>query len=237
MDWSFTYLALNLFTISYPLARSFENRVHFVGQWRYLLPAIVLTGALFIVWDEWFTQMGVWGFTPAYLTGIYIGSLPLEEWLFFLTVPFACIFIYEVLIYFIPKPPKRLIQLARGASMAVPAVLFVIAGFHLEHIYTLLAFAGAGVMVLIHLSLFPPILQFRFWSMYLVALIPFALVNGILTSFPVVWYNDSENLGIRLGSIPADDLAYNLFMLMMVTILYEVFRRNTRRNRQISAQG
>jgi lycopene cyclase domain-containing protein len=57
-------------------------------------------------------------------------------------------------------------------------------------------------------------------------LIPFWIINGILTVLPVVWYNDLENLGIRLGSIPADDIAYNLAMLLGIVTIYERILKN-----------
>jgi lycopene cyclase domain-containing protein len=59
-------------------------------------------------------------------------------------------------------------------------------------------------------------------------LIPFFLVNGILTGSwidePVVWYNNAENMSIRLGTVPADDLFYNMAMLLMSVSLYEFFK-------------
>ena len=58
---------------------------------------------LFIPWDIWFTDIGVWWFRDDYITGWKIFLLPIEEWLFFIVVPYACIFIYEVLIYFIKR--------------------------------------------------------------------------------------------------------------------------------------
>jgi lycopene cyclase domain-containing protein len=98
-----TYLLINIFTISYPLFKSFEQKVNMVSRWPALLPAIGLTGAFFIIWDAIFTAMGVWGFNDSHLIGLRLLDLPLEEWLFFLTVPYACMFIYEVMNYFVKK--------------------------------------------------------------------------------------------------------------------------------------
>jgi len=56
-------------------------------------------------------------------------------------------------------------------------------------------------------------------------LIPFFIVNGILIgSFieePVVWYNNTENLGIRLGTVPIEDIGYAFVMLFSNIILIE----------------
>ena len=103
----YLYLGVLLFAISYPLAQSFEHRIRYASQWKYLFPGMGLTAAFFIVWDIWFTQLGVWEFNPTYVLGLFWMDLPLEEWLFFLIVPFASVFIYEVLIYFFPKDHFR----------------------------------------------------------------------------------------------------------------------------------
>jgi lycopene cyclase domain-containing protein len=53
---------------------------------------------------------------------------------------------------------------------------------------------------------------------FLIALIPFLIVNGLLTSIPVVLYNDAENLGIRIYTIPVEDVFYG-YALLLGTIL------------------
>jgi len=65
----------------------------------------------------------------------------------------------------------------------------------------------------------------RFFMTFLVISIPFLIFNGILTSLPVVWYDDAENLGIRIFSIPADDLIYNMGMLLIPLGMYARFTR------------
>jgi lycopene cyclase domain-containing protein len=64
-----------------------------------------------------------------------------------------------------------------------------------------------------------------FFITFLIVLIPFSIVNGILTgSFieePVVRYNNLENLGIRLGTIPIEDIGYAFSMLLMSLVLIQ----------------
>jgi lycopene cyclase domain-containing protein len=56
---------------------------------------------------------------------------------------------------------------------------------------------------------------------YLVSLIPFAVVNGILTSLPVLIYKNEENLSFRIGTIPVEDFFYSMLLLLINITLYE----------------
>lgn len=222
----YLYLGLNLFTISFPLVRSFEPKIKFSSKWKALFPAIFLTGAFFIFWDHWFTRMGVWEFNPRYLLGIYIFQLPLEEWLFFLTVPFACVFIYEVLIYFFPKDPLR--NFGKPFLYVMIPLLIGLALMHLDLWYTSVNFLVGAMVLLIHFLIFNDRFLGKFLFAYLVHLIPFLLCNGILTGGfteePVVIYNNSENLGIRIGTVPVEDTIYSMSLLLMNISFFEWFR-------------
>ena len=100
LETKWLYLILNAFTISFPLIRSFESKVAYYKGFPSLFKSMAIVSGFFLVWDIWFTEMGVWGFTPEYLSGIALFGLPLGEYLFFITVPFACLFIYECMHYF-----------------------------------------------------------------------------------------------------------------------------------------
>ena len=91
----YTYLLINYFTIILPLLRSFEPRMRFWKKWKYYFPAIMFTAVFFLTWDYIKTSYGVWSFNDKYIIGLKFGVLPIEEILFFITVPYACTFIYE----------------------------------------------------------------------------------------------------------------------------------------------
>jgi lycopene cyclase domain-containing protein len=198
---------------------SFDKNVQFVKKWRYFFPAAVLPIIIFLVWDYLFTLWGVWGFNAEYLLGIYFLNLPVEEISFFIVVPFACIFIYECLNYYIKKdffkPYEKLI------SILLLLLFFSVGLLNTDKLYTSVNFISAGFFLAITYFIIKPKYLSRFYFSYLVVLIPFALVNGILTFLPVVWYNNTENLGIRLVSIPVEDLVYNFSKLLSYTVMYE----------------
>lgn len=60
---------------------------------------------------------------------------------------------------------------------------------------------------------------------YLVSLLPFYIVNGILTAIPVVMYNSNENMGFRVGTIPFEDHFYSMSLILLNLIFFEHFRR------------
>lgn len=214
----YTYLLINLFTIAFPLARSFEGRVRFVRRWPALLAGIGVAGAVFVVWDIWFTRLGVWRFNAEYITGLHISILPVEEWLFFLTVPFACMFIHDCLVYFFPRP--RLGAWVPGLGIGLAVVLAAVGVLYWGRLYTSVTFLAAAAWLGVFMAALPRAAQYRFWLAFGVCLVPFFTVNGLLTGLPVLIYNDAENLGIRLGTIPVEDAAYGMLLLQITYVIY-----------------
>jgi lycopene cyclase domain-containing protein len=216
------YLLINLLTVLFPVILSFDKRVQFYKSWKYIFPGLFISGLVFLVWDHLFTVLDVWSFNPEYVLGIYILQLPIEEILFFITVPFACIFIYECLNYYIPK------DLLHRVSRAISIMLIVLSAICLlmfyDRVYTLISFSLLSV-VLIYAEFMHKANLGRFYLAYLVSLIPFYIVNGVLTSVPIVLYNDAENMSIRVGTIPFEDHFYSMSMLLMNILLFEYFRK------------
>ncbi len=221
------YLFLDLAAIAIPFAFSFEKRLEFYKMWKSVFLSIFFVGAVFILWDAGFTKIGVWGFNEKYLSGIYLLNLPLEEYLFFICVPYASVFTFKVISTLIPGflIPDRLIRLL----VLAPATLLLIAGilFH-SRLYT------SSACIVASLSLFTSYYFFRdflshFILSYAIILIPFFIMNGILTgSFideEVVWYNNTENLGIRILTIPVEDAFYGLALIIWNVNLTGYFRK------------
>ncbi len=212
------YLILDLLILAGPLALSFDRKVAFHRKWRFLWKGILVNMLIFIPWDIAFTSLGVWGFNEEYLIGITLWRLPIEEYLFFLVVPYACVFIYACLEVYFPTD-----RLFRWRKWIIGALLCLLAFLYLKytgHIYTSVSTLYLSFVLLILLIFGRTDFFGRFFLAYLITLVPFAIFNGVLTAMPVVWYNDLENMGIRLGSIPLDDLIYNMGMLLIPVSFY-----------------
>ena len=219
----YIYLYLNIFTIFFPFVLSFDKRVKFYKNWPYLFPAILVNAFIFITWDSFFTRLGVWGFNPDYLVGWYLFGLPLEELLFFLTVPYACVFIYETLNTYLKIDYIQ--PYAKWLSVGLVIFLVPVGFIFLPRLYTSITFLALAVMLGLHYLVLKNYILGRFYVAYLVHLIPFLLVNGVLTAIPIVWYNNKYNLGLRITTIPAEDTMYSMLMLLITITVYELLKR------------
>jgi lycopene cyclase domain-containing protein len=225
MDKHYTYLLINFLTVLFPVLLSFDKKVAFYKQWKYLFPGLLITGGIFLVWDYLFTIYNVWSFNPEYVIGVWFLNLPLEEILFFVTVPFACMFIYECLNAYIAK--DVLAKYSKGVSWFLLLLSVVMLVLFYTRVYTLITF-GLLLLISSYALLKSPKGLGRFYLAYAVSLLPFYIVNGLLTSIPVVLYNDAENMALRVGTIPLEDHFYSLSMLMMNMLFFEYFRSKTR---------
>lgn len=215
------YLILNIGSLIIPFLYSFESRMRYINRWKAVFSAIAITAIVFIIWDIVFTKMGVWSFNPRYHSGIEFFDLPIEEWLFFICIPYSSIFIHFAFHYFCPKVSisNKAVRIIYWSIVAVVLPTIV---FHYDKWYTAVNYSFLVLVLSYTFFKYPSILSTYFIT-FLIILIPFALVNGILTgSFidePVVSYNNNENLGIRLGTIPIEDIAYAFSMILMSLVL------------------
>ncbi|MDD4227745.1 MAG: lycopene cyclase domain-containing protein, partial [Mariniphaga sp.] len=131
---NFTYLILMLGSLAVPLAFSFEKQVRFYTKWKYLFPAVLFSGAVFILWDLRFEELQIWGFNPEYILGIYWLNLPVEEWLFFLIIPYCCVLIYEILN--VKLPVFRKPNLLLVVSLVLLVAFALLAWFARQKLYT-----------------------------------------------------------------------------------------------------
>lgn len=225
----YLYLLLDVSAILFPLLFSFYAKAPFYKQWQYVGISIVVPAIIFIVWDELFTKFGIWGFNPKYLTGIFIGSLPLEEILFFICIPYACTFTYFALKHLIHKDYFRPLQNKISATLIITMASIGI--WNYDRLYTTITFTGLAVFLTWLAVVIKPSYMGRFYLSFIFILIPFFIINGILTgSFieaEVVWYNNNENLGVRIGTIPVEDIFYGMLLLFSNVVIFEQLRKDT----------
>ena len=219
----YTYLLIDLGAVLVPFIFSFHPRLRFSKNFLPFFLANAIVAAFFIVWDYYFTHLGIWGFNDDYLIGVKLGLLPLEEILFFIFIPFSCTFSFHCFrvlkINFFSKKIARLVSVFLAPSLLIMGSIFY------SKAYTAFAFLGCGLFIMLAF-----VVQRKPWaglllSTYTVMLLPFFIVNGLLTGTglekPVVWYNDKENLAIRLLTIPVEDIFYGFLLVGGTIYIYE----------------
>jgi lycopene cyclase domain-containing protein len=224
MDSAFTYLVIDACAVAVPLIASFHPSVPFYREWKHFLPACVIASILFIAWDAAFTEMGIWSFSPQHTLSARFLGLPIEEVLFFICIPYACVFTYYCIGRFVKITEHPAARRFTGA-LAIFAAVTAALNFHLG--YTFAATSGLFLTLMVVLMTGARYLS-HFLIAYAVLLLPFTIVNGLLTgSFgnaPVVLYNDAGNTGARFLNIPGEDFAYCMMLLLVNVALYERFR-------------
>lgn len=205
-----------------PLFLSFDKKVAFYKDWKFFILAMLPTSLAYIIWDIIATHTLVWKFNPQYLLGINIINLPIEEYMFFIVVPYACLFIYACLKAYWPKWHSHNLNKVTSFGIILLSAICIIK--NPSHAYTSSTFGLLSVTYCI--------LLFTKYNHHLthliiswaIALLPMAFVNGILTGNPVLIYDNTENLGIRIGTIPFEDFFYNLLYMTWMITLFEIFK-------------
>jgi len=215
------YLILLLCSLIVPLALSFDKKLQFYKQWKYLMPSIVIVALFYIFFDIYFTKLGVWGFNSRYHSSFVFFKLPFEEWLFFIVIPYASIFLHDSIVLYFSKirVPNKL---AKYITLGLLLLSLILVVFNLEKAYTVNIFSLV-ILVLLFSFFDKTNVVNNFYCTFLAILVPFIIVNAFLTgSFidePIVWYNNSENLGIRILTIPVEDFGYAFSLLLFNLLL------------------
>lgn len=229
---AYTYLLILFFTVIICFIASFDSRIRFDRYFGAYLKSAFLVAIPFISWDVWFTAKGVWWFNTDYTLGIVIAGLPLEEWLFFIFIPFSCIFTYFCFDKFF-----KLGWLSSFNNLIVFVsliVCMVIALLHYDKIYTLVtAITTSATLIYLHFIARADWIG-KASLVFTILLLGFFPVNGVLTGtaleMPIVNYNSGDFLGIRILTIPIEDAVYGYTQFLLVLYFFKKFKHTRDEN-------
>jgi lycopene cyclase domain-containing protein len=222
----YTYFFILAGSLIGPLCLSFDKKVAFYKKWKNVFAAMFIPAVFYIIWDGVFAGQNIWHFNTTYIaTKPNIFNLPLEEILFFFVVPYCCTFVYECVVCYFPK-----LQTNKTSE----AILWIIAFgtlalglLNLDKMYTSYTSIFLACFIFIVMALRKYFAEFNcaaFLVAYVLILIPYAVVNGFLTALPVVIYDNTQNLGVRIYTIPFEDMFYGMLLVMMNIVGYEKLR-------------
>lgn len=227
---NYLYLIIDLACFLATFIFSFHPKIRFNKSWKSFLLANITVAFFFVSWDILFTYWGIWSFNKNYTLPISVLNLPVEEILFFIAIPYSCIFTYSVVKKHYTVKNEVLFK---GISVSLIFSLLALGLIFLSKIYTSSTFLLLSLLLLL--------LQFgikvkwlpHFYVAFALILVPFFISNGILTGGftpqAVVNYNDNYNLSIRLYTIPIEDIFYGMLLILLNVALFEYFNREERK--------
>ena len=227
---AFTYSLILFFTIIICFIASFDKRIQFNKFFIPFLKSAGIVAIPFIIWDIWFTHHGVWWFNKSYTLGITIAGLPIEEWLFFICIPFSCVFTYFCFDKFYNL--NSLSAFNNIITFIVVIVCSVVALLNPDKIYTLVT----GIITVFSMLYFLFIARSEWIGkatlLYLILMLGFFPVNGVLTGTgldsPIVNYNPNDFLGIRMLTIPIEDAVYGYTQFLWVLYFFLKFKKEVK---------
>ena len=215
----FEYLLFNLIVIIGPVVSQFNRQIKHISQWRLKLLTSGIVMIPYIIWDALVTGSH-WWFNEAYTLDFPVLGLPIEEWLFFITVPFGCLLVWETLPH--PKLSTQLKPLRHVRTVLYTALPIGIAVFSTGKQYTGLVLCCFGLAGLVDTLLKTNLLGQPKTYIYLAIVLGLILVfNGYLTARPVVLYSEAYQSGYHILTIPIEDFGYGFTLMLFNAMLYE----------------
>ena len=181
--------------------------------------AIIMVMIPYIVWDSLVTHSH-WWFNEKYTLNVRIFNLPVGELLFFITVPFACLLVWEAIKHrVLERIFIRKIGIYLFLYMLVPVGIFI---FLKGKEYTGLVLIAIGLSAFLDYSLRTNLFTKRNTYLFLGVLTGLILIfNGYLTARPVVLYGIDYQIGLRIITIPIEDFVYGTALIFMNTAIYK----------------
>ncbi|MEN3037943.1 MAG: lycopene cyclase domain-containing protein [Candidatus Kryptonium sp.] len=224
------YLLVDLLSVIIPFIAGFHPKINLYKTFPFIILGNIIVMVPFIIWDHIFVNLGIWGFNEKYILGYKIFNLPIEEYLFFICIPFACIFTHLVIWGKFEKSPKSNLYLLPLGLILFISLVFSIQSETYTKVIGIFTLVSTFIALLLFRSNFAKFMR-EFIISYFIILVPFVIVNGTLTgSFtpePIVWYNDSQILGYRFLRIPVEDFLYTFSLIILnIAITYLLLKKN-----------
>lgn len=225
----FEYLLFNLIVMVGPVVSQCNRQIKQVSHWRLKLLTNGIVMIPYIIWDILVTGSH-WWFNETYTLDFRLFGLPIGEWLFFITVPYGCLLVWETLPDAKLSTPLRSLRHVRTVLYAVlPIGVWI---FSTGKQYTGLVLFCVGLIGLADTLLGTDLLLQSKTYVYLVIVSVLIMIfNGYLTARPVVLYGEAYQIGYRILTIPIEDCGYGFTLMLFNAMLYEkVFNFILRRN-------
>jgi len=222
---NYWYLLILLVLAGVTMFLFLKKTIVFIMEIKYMLPALIFSGAIFVLFNNRLHETGIIHFNTNYLLGGNIFNLPVEEWLFLLIMSLFAFSVYILV-------SVRFANLEKPYFfMGISVVLLLAFGFEAWSSRQKLVpfFIFFLLVIYFGYTLFRNRFKShlaKFFISYLIVVVPFLIIRAIVNSLPVILYNNDYILGLRLFNMPVEEFGY-LFLLMLINItIFEYLRDN-----------
>jgi lycopene cyclase domain-containing protein len=213
------YLIFNVIVISAPLLLGMLKKFYFVDKWKIAFVSIAVFLVPYFIWDSFVTGSH-WFFNDRFILGVKSLNIPIEEISFFISVPFACLFTWEMIVQRFEIKKITFGRWLRNFShILFPVSVWL---YLTAKEYTGFAVFAFYFSILFDWKLGADLLKDKRFYWFILLTLVFNLVfNGYLTWRPVVLYGTSYQLGIRIFTVPVEDFIYGTSLIIFTTSLYQ----------------
>lgn len=224
----YEYLIFNIIVLAGPLFFGSFKKFYFVKYWKPAIISIVFSAIPFIIWDVFVTNRH-WYFADKYTLGLKILELPIEEIMFFITVPFACLFTWVMLKKFWNVNHKKYFKSAKTFDdnffISVISVFFlflILIALIFTKEYTSISLTFLIGSIIFDKMYGANLFGNKLFRIYLSIVSLFTLIfNGYLTWRPIVTYNEAYQIGFRIFTIPFEDFLFGYSLIILSTTIFE----------------
>jgi isorenieratene synthase len=215
----YEYLLFNALILGLPLLCGLIPAWSFRSGWKKATFAAIMISIPYLIWDISVTGAH-WEFNRSFTLNNRFYGLPPGEILFFFTVPFACMYMWEMIFAGRKGKISSFLSLLRVGWMllVLPGCWLFVQGKE----YTGLMLCAVAVSAMADRWLRTDLLlQWRGYAYLGIVSVCTLLFNGYLTARPVVLYNASVQLDVRIWTIPVEDFGYGISLVLLNLSVYE----------------
>lgn len=212
--------------VGLPFVCSFEKKIFFVKYWRGLFVGIAVMMLFFLPWDVWFINGEIWQYNERFLIGGKIANIPIEKILYLIALPYGAGFLYEALNHYRPYTFLKSVQNKITAGLIF--ICFILAVVYVDRFYTFTVFSFLSLFLIWHLLINKSDFLGKFYFMFILLQIPLFFINGTLTGMftqePIIIYDNTQTMALRILTIPVEEVAYDMLMLLIVISMLELLK-------------
>lgn len=221
---NYVFISCDLLLLIVPLILGFNKAVHFSQLLKPSLLASFFMAMLCSSLSYALVSSKIIGFNDDFTIGLSILTLPIEEILFYFSFPFFSIFIYENLKYSLQDSSLKWVNLS--VRLFIPLLSLYIALIEDSGIYTLVVLAlSTGVFILWNCYAYLKKIALT----YLVCILPYLfcsyLLIGTERNTSAIWHNESQQLSLKLSTLPLEEILDGFALMAASMILFEILQK------------